>query len=235
MEYFYHNMIKKYLLAVTYIFKDIHVKKYDSDRLLQKDFRVPITYAPKTKLIAYLNNTQSEEVAGIAQLVPRIGINDLAPEYAGQRKRQDALYYTSNDKVYDMPEGVPYDIPYEVSIITRSKDDMNQILEQVLTIFTPDVVVSVNEIPELDLTSDISILLETVAYENVNEFAEEDYGRELVATISLRLRGSFYPRISDAGLIEAIKINMKKLENDFFYEQIAIDYQSIVTINDTEL
>lgn len=244
MQHWYHNIIKKYTVAVSYIFNDIHVLKYDDQGELQKDITVPITYYGKEKMISYINevhsdfNTYDSAVdqnyeLKIGQIVPRIGFVDLAPMYDSIRKKNQTQIIMSDDRAYEIGAPIPYNFPFEVSVYTKRKDDMNQIVEQILTLFTPDLVVTINEIPELGIKSNCPIILDSVVYNNTVEFGKEE-NRVLVTDLSLTLKGHLWPKITEnpdqKGIIHYVISNFKSSDCQEFYEKMIVDWKKITTI-----
>ena len=240
MQYFYHNTIKKYTVAVSHLINDIWIQKKDKDGNIAKEIKVPITYYGKTKFYDYLNSIHSDIhtnnmipgtiSASMESLVPRIGFNDDAPVYDPMRKKNNTLYYISEDESLEIGESVPYNIPWNLSIITRDKNDMNQIVEQLLTIFTPYVSIDVIEIPELGITSKIAIQLDGVIYENDIEHSGEDGNRNLTTTINLTLKGHFYPRIKDTALIYHIQTNLLNKDTAELIATLDHEYNQLTEI-----
>lgn len=244
MQYWYHNIIKKYTVAMSYIFNDIHVLKYDDAGELQKDITVPITYYGKEKMISYINevhsdfNTYDQSVESnyelkIGQIVPRIGFIDGAPVYDSARKKSQTQIIMSDDRQYEIGSPVPYNFPFDVSIYTKRKDDMNQIVEQILTLFTPDLVLTINEVPELGIKSNCPVILNSVTYNNTVEFGKED-NRVLITDLSFTLKGHLWPKVVEnpdqKGIIHYIITNFKSTDCQEYYEKLVVDWKRINTI-----
>ena len=86
--------------------------------------------------------------------LPRIGFSITSMTYNGERKRQTTLkrkaFVESNttdgvlrDKILYHHTEVPYDIEFSLYIMTSNMDDGLQVLEQILSYFTPEFTVTI--------------------------------------------------------------------------------------------
>lgn len=69
-------------------------------------------------------------------------------------------------KVNETFTPVPYNVSVSLYILTKSQEDNLQILEQILPAFTPEYTVSINAMPDLNLSNDLPIVLESVSMED---------------------------------------------------------------------
>lgn len=208
-DHFYFNSIKNYIIAISHIFDDIHVIRTDASGATVKDIKVPLTYAGKTKLFYKLQrNTEIEKK--IAIILPRISfIMDSM-----QRDSIRSTPYTNtitiktengNEEFQYNP--IPYNFNFTVSIWSKFVDDLHQMIEQIPSFFDPDFNITVNEIPALNITKNISINLDNIDLQTDNDFSEDE-DRIVTADLLLILKGYIYKPISNSKIIEHIKINM---------------------------
>ena len=61
---------------------------------------------------------------------------------------------------------VPYNVDFELYIMSKNSDDALQILEQILPYFQPEYTVTLREVPELDIVRDVPVTLNSIAYED---------------------------------------------------------------------
>lgn len=84
--------------------------------------------------------------------MPRISFEMIDISYDASRKTSPIQKYLRQDgnetRVQFMP--VPYNLGFELGILSRTQDDALQILEQILPYFQPSFNVTVNLIPEMD-------------------------------------------------------------------------------------
>lgn len=207
-DHFYFNSIRNYIIAISHILDDIHVLRVDSLGNTVKDIKVPLTYAGKSKLY-YKLQRDSEIESNINTILPRISfIFDRM-----QRDSERSTLY-SNTLTINTENGIeefqynpiPYNFEFTASIWAKYTDDLLQMVEQIPSFFDPDFCITVNEIPALGVTKNISILLNGIDLLTDNEFEEND--RVVTADLSFTLKGFIYKPITESRIIEFIKINM---------------------------
>jgi hypothetical protein len=233
---FYHNIIRKYIVAFGSLFNDIHVIRSQSDGTLAKDIKVPITFASKDKTRYQLNSIHSRqnEIVNVATILPKMSfILNNSIEYDNLRvlnpllerqKRVNSDFTDTNIRV-----GKPFNFNFQLSIWTKYLDDMFQIIEQVLSFFNPDYHVTIREIPELNIETSIPIVFQGCSPNFETEFNDESW-RVLRFDIDFVLKGWIYPPIKDNTLIENIKVNMySDIDSD---SKIAILKNEYDDIND---
>lgn len=153
-ETFYNQTIRNTVIAFGSLFNEIYVVRRDNSGVETEKFKVPITYAPKEKFYRMLKEYSAlKGTAGerdISTILPRIGFNIEAINYDSDRKRNTlsqrfTLPLTGLNKTikYEYAE-VPYNIEFNLSIASRTTDDILQITEQILAYFTPEFTISIN-------------------------------------------------------------------------------------------
>lgn len=225
---FYYNIIRKYIIAMGSLFNNIHVIRTDADAQV-KDIKVPITFASKDKARNQLNSLHSrlKDQSKVGQILPRISYTLTGIEFDTTRLLNSRLNRSSHLNhetltVSELPIGKPYNLTYQVSIWTKYIDDMFQIIEQSLAFFNPDYHITVKEIPELDVETNIPIIYRgcTPAFET--EYDDNSW-RVIRFDIDFEMKGWIYPPITNESIIENIKLNFY---NNFDKDsQIAL-YQS---------
>lgn len=240
MTHFYFQMAKKYVVAFSHLINDVHVQRLDSEGALIRDIRVPITFAGKSKMayvLEYRNSTQSDSPITAGTILPRIGFIMTGMTYDATRRRnalnEIPIGDTGETFIYS---GNPYNFTFDVAILAKNQDDLMQIVEQISTQFSPDVSLTVNEIPELGIQRDVSITLDDVNLSSsVLEFSEED-DRVLTADMTFTLRGFLYRPSANATLIEAINTTIKNSTTeetivtiDHQYNELTEDVDTTVT------
>jgi hypothetical protein len=148
-EYFYNEILRKTIISFGTLFNDITILQGDSY------IKVPLAYGPTQKFLARLN--QSPDLnKSTAITLPRISFEFTGLVYDPSRKVTTTQTFTVKDpndgtetkKAY-MP--VPYNMQFELSVMTKLNDDALQIIEQILPYFQPsynitvDLVSSINE------------------------------------------------------------------------------------------
>lgn len=226
--YYYWNLTKSYVVAFSSLFKNIQVKRYNEDGTINKTIEVPLTWAGKRKISYYLQ----EDTMKISTTLPRIGFIMNGMTYAPNRKLNTMKEIELSDSSKEMFEGVPYDLNFTLSVLTKYEDDMLQIVEQILPRFTPDVCVSVNEIPELGISRDVQITLNSVTPNSQYEFSEEE-DRYIAYDFIFTLPAVFYPPTSNSNIITEINANVLNLETQQLLTNINHQWNELTESIDT--
>lgn len=191
-NYFYHKIIRKTVTTFGTLFNNVQIKKYDAEGNFVKQEKVPLAYGPMQKFLARLKQNPDID-RNFTINVPRLSFEMTAITYDGSRKVppiQQNRVVNDETKGYDvqyMP--VPYNVEFELGIITKSQDDALQILEQILPFFQPQFTVTIVMIPEMNETRDIPITLNSVDF---NDEYEGDLMERRTITYTLRFTAKTY-------------------------------------------
>ena len=164
---FYHETIRKIIVAFGTLFNDIHiVRKNNSGNIIQS-MKVPLAYGPKQKFLARLDAVPDPTNKRVQITLPRIGFEIVSITYDSTRKVAPTQKIkipksgTKNSNVF-MP--VPYNIDFELAIISKNQEDGLQILEQILPYFQPHYNLSVKLLPTMNETKDVPVVLQNIDY-----------------------------------------------------------------------
>ncbi|MDX9695053.1 MAG: tail sheath stabilizer and completion protein [Bacteroidales bacterium] len=193
MQYFYHNMIRRYIVAFSHLFSDVKVQRKDETGTLLEEVKVPVIYATKNKMYYELKqHPQDAPLALVNTYLPRMGFFISGMQYDSTRKINNTIDYeidSSNRLIYT---GVPYNFNFDLSILTKTQDDLFQIIEQVCPMFTPDRTITIKELIGID--RDVSINLDTTNFTSIFEYGEDEQ-RTIGIDFSFTLKGHLYPKI----------------------------------------
>ena len=125
--YFYHEIIRKTIIGFGTLFNDIQIRHEDRNGGTLSETKVPLTYGPKQKFLAKLQ--QQEELSkAVAITLPRMSfeMNDMS--YDPSRKSSitrtfKATDTTDNTKAKKVYLPVPYNIGFELNVMTKLNDD----------------------------------------------------------------------------------------------------------------
>lgn len=200
---FYHRTFRKCVTAFAKVFLDIHVVRRLENGDEERRIKVPITYGPKEK---YFYKTQQDgELDVVVKLVlPRISFELKSLIYSPDRKKNQTNIVKrgtnglSQDFVYT---ATPYIVGMELNIISKTQDDGQQIIEQILPFFRPEYTVSINALPELNLKDDVPIVLKSIEsqYDYAGEWQEQ---RNIIWTLQFEFPLNFYGPIVDKKIIK---------------------------------
>jgi len=186
-EYFYHEILRRTVIAFGSLFNDISVKHKDSSDATTSVIKVPLAYGPTQKFLARLN--QSPNLSKPIQItLPRMSFEFIGLTYDATRKSSTTQTFTSksaNDgtetKKSYLP--VPYNMQFELSIMSKLNDDALQIIEQILPYFQPAYTMTVELVDVINEKRDIPIVLENVT---MQDDYEGDFSTRRVLLYTLR-------------------------------------------------
>ena len=193
-NHFYNESTRRMVSVFGSIFNDMEVVKKDSAGKILQKIKVPLGYAPRTKVLARLN----EQTTGpnIALKLPRMSFEISAMEYDPNARVSKHKNYTkviTGDTLQLNKLGAPavYKVGFELNLLAASQDEALQILEQILPMFQPEYTVTIKDIPAMDIATDTPIVLESVT---MNDDYEGDLvtRRAIVYTLLFGTRIRYY-------------------------------------------
>ena len=148
--YYYHEIIRKTVIAFGTVFNEIYIRHKDSSGDSISEMKVPLAYGPIQKFLARLQQ-QPELNKPVAITLPRMSFEMTSIQYDSTRKANITQTFKAVDggnmkKVF-MP--VPYNIGFQLSIMTKLQDDSLQIVEQILPYFQPSFNLTVDLIDSI--------------------------------------------------------------------------------------
>jgi hypothetical protein len=147
----------------------------------------------------------------VAITLPRMSFEMTSIKYDSTRKAGVTQTFKASDgtnlkKVF-MP--VPYNIGFELNILTKLNDDALQIVEQILPYFQPAFTLTVDLIDSIGEKRDIPIILDSVSFKDDYEgdFSER---RSLVYTLQFTAKTYLFGPIANTtdGLIRKVQVDM---------------------------
>ena len=192
-EYFYNEILRRTVIAFGTLFNNISIKHTNSSDQVVSVVKVPLAYGPTQKFLARLN--QSPDLNKPTSLtLPRMSFEFTGLIYDPSRKVTTTQTFLAKDptdgsetkKAY-MP--VPYNMQFELSIMTKLNDDALQIVEQILPYFQPSYNLTVELVEEIKEKRDIPIILENVT---MQDDYEGDFSTRRVLLYTLRFTAKTY-------------------------------------------
>jgi hypothetical protein len=209
--YYYHEIIRKTIISFGTLFNDIHIRHQDDAGKDVSDLKVPLAYGPSQKFLARITQ-QADLNKSIQITMPRMSFEMTNISYDSTRKSSLVQTFktcedgTKAKKVF-MP--VPYNIGFELNIMSKLNDDSLQILEQVLPYFQPHFNLTVDLIDSIGEKRDIPIILESVGFQDDYE-GNFDTRRSLIYTLQFTAKTYLFGPVADSsdGLIRKVQVDM---------------------------
>ena len=202
--YSYREIFRRTVVAFGTLFDNIELRRTN------EVMKVPLAYGPKQKFLARLDQTPDPTNKRVQITLPRISFEINGIQYDSTRKVSPtqkikvAKDVDENKNVY-MP--VPYNLSFELAIISKNQEDGMQILEQILPFFQPHYNLSVKLIPDIDDTRDVPVVLTSVDYEDdyENNFQTR---RAIIYTLQFTVKTYLYGPVTDAKIIKKVVTDM---------------------------
>ena len=210
-QYFYNQSTRNVVVAFGTLFNTIQLHKKDGSGNIVQSMKVPLAYGPKQKWLSRLTEDPNLSKK-VAVTLPRIGFEISGIAYDPARKLQKTV------KVKKVADGiddnqvksgfmpVPYNINFELYVLSKNSDDALQIVEQILPFFQPDYTVTMKEIPELDIIRDVPIILNSVGYEDDYEGSFTSR-RSIIYTLSFTAKYYMYGPVSASNIIRRVQVD----------------------------
>jgi len=226
---FYHKTLRKNVILFGTLFNDVYLNRQDSEGNQYDTVKVPISYGPKEKTLARVN--QDPNLDKPFQIVlPRMAFELTGMQYDNQRKlptigkshvKQD-LEASRTDRLKYLYNPVPYNLNFSLYIMVRNAEDGTRIVEQILPYFAPEWTMTVNLISEMETVLDIPTIIQTVTVSDNYEGGVEER-RTIIWQLDFIMKTYLFGPVKRQGVIKTADIN-------FFDDTVAIDPLSSINI-----
>ena len=206
--YFSHGIIRKHVIVFGSMFNDITIERKNAGTRVQT-LAVPIAYGPKQKFLVRLEADPNLD-REIAISLPRLGFELTGISYDPSRKlnstQKNSYVFSDKTLLRTQYTPVPYNIDFVLSIMVKNADDGTQILEQILPYFKPEWNISVNLIPEMNITMDIPTVLGSVSLQDAYD-GDFQTRRALICDLNFTMKGYLYGPTSNQGIITRTQLD----------------------------
>jgi len=199
--HFYHNSVRKLVVAFGTLFNEIDIKRYNSDDSVKEIIRVPIGYGNKEKFLVRLRQPSSiDDGVKIRVTAPRLGFEMTGFNYDSTRKRNTLSKRVSDGATVKRNFAeVPYNFEFSLSVFVRHMDDGLQIIEQILPYFTPEFIVTLNN-NTMATSVDVPIVLSSVS-QSTEYDGDLETGRLITFDLNFIAKSYVYGPIKESKII----------------------------------
>tara|TARA_A100001201_G_scaffold142445_2_gene140679 strand:- start:238 stop:1317 length:1080 start_codon:yes stop_codon:yes gene_type:complete len=210
--YFYHQILRRTVIGFGTLFNNIEIRQKNDAGTEENRMKVPLAYGPMQKFLAKLEQ-QGELRGRPAITLPRLSFEMTGITYDPTRKATVTQTFKSvkgdaarNVKKVFMP--VPYNVAFQLSIATKTNDDMLQIIEQILPYFQPSLNVTINLVDSIGEKRDVPIVIENI---NMSDDYEGNFDnrRAMITSITFTAKTYLFGAIADTpdGLIKKVQVD----------------------------
>ena len=191
-EYFYNEILKKTIVSFGTLFNNIQIQSKDSNGNNFSVIKVPLAYGPIQKFLARVEQ-QPDLNTPFQITLPRMSFEFVGLSYDTSRKlNQTQSFFAKSSENSDVKKvymPVPYNMEFELNIMTKINDDMLQIIEQILPYFQPSYTLTVNLLDTLGEKKDIPVVLNSIS---MSDDYEGNYTTRRALIYTLRFTAKTY-------------------------------------------
>ena len=211
--YYYHEIVRKTIIAFGTLFNDIHIRHQDNSGNDISDIKVPLAYGPSQKFLARI--TQQPELNKPIQItLPRMSFEMTSIQYDPTRKTSLVQTFKTCDnggKVKKVFMPVPYNIGFELNILSKLNDDSLQVLEQILPYFQPHFNLTLDLADSIGEKRDIPMVLNNISMDDQYE-GDFTTRRALIYTLDFTAKTYMFGPTSNG--------------NEALIKQVQVDYHT---------
>lgn len=215
-NYFFHNLTQKYILAFGDLFTNIQVQKLGEDNKPQSMITVPCTYSNKEKWAQRMLD-DPDHTRQDALTLPRIAYTMTDMSYDSNRKlaRNTTMKYAHDvsESIRAHPFSytpVPYQLSFTVDVVTKTQNELYQILEQIIPAFVPDIVIRVKSISE-NVDFDMPVSFGGVFYSDTYD-GQFEQRRQITATLNFTVKTYYFAPVNSRNIILDVKVPVYEMD-----------------------
>jgi hypothetical protein len=211
--HFYNESIRRTIIGFGTLFNNIELQRKDSAGAVKQTIKVPLAYGPTEKFLARVEAEPNLDKRKSTQIqLPRIAFEMKGISYDAGRKLGPIQVCRSPksgdaEKTYSHYLPVPYNLDFEVAIISKNNDDAVQILEQILPFFQPHFSITINMVSETNEKKDIPILLNNVSIQDEYE-GDFRVRRTIIYTLTFTAKSYIYGPVTTSDVIKKVNVDI---------------------------
>ena len=209
-QQFYHESIRKVIIAFGTTFNNIQLVRKDNDGNITQTMKVPLAYGPRQKWLVRLNE-DADISKQVAVTLPRIGFEIQTLSYDPTRKLNRVQKFkkvkgSNSDRLDTQYMPVPYNLSIQLYVMAKQSDDALQIVEQILPFFQPDYTLTINDMTDMGIKRDVPIILNDISYED-NYQGDFEQRRALIYTLDFTAKFYLYGPVTSSGVIKTVQVD----------------------------
>ena len=211
--HFYHEIIRKTIIGFGTLFNNVELQRVDNAGNVVQTTKVPLNYGPREKFLARIEAEPELDGRAETQItLPRMSFEMKGIQYDSSRKLgpiqlSRAEKEGDTKKSYSTYTPVPYNMEFELNILSKNNEDSVQILEQILPYFQPLFNITINLVSKMSEKKDIPIVLNSVG---IQDDYESDFltRRTLIHTLQFTAKSYLYGPFTTADVIRKVNVDI---------------------------
>ena len=209
-QQFYHDTIRKMVVSFVTIFNNIQIVKKNSSGQITQSMKVPLAYGPKQKFLTRIREDASLNKS-TAITLPRLAFEISSISYDPARKlnritKLKKVSSSSKSKLESQFMPVPYNMDFQLFVMSKSGDDALQIIEQILPFFQPEYTITINDNTDMNQKRDVPIVLSGIDYED-NYEGDFISRRAIIYTLSFTTKFYLYGPVTKQSVIKRVQVD----------------------------
>ena len=196
---FYNRIIRKLVVGFGNMFNDITLVRYNPDFTEAERMIVPIIYGPKE---LYVKRLEEDPTLGkkVMMTLPRMSFELNGFTYDASRKQNTNVknFAQTTHGLISQYNPVPYNFDFSLYVYVRNIEDGTQIMEHILSYFTPDYTIKLNLVPEMGIIKEIPVILNSSEQDMDAEGDWERGTRNIIWTLNFTVKGFIFGKINDS-------------------------------------
>lgn len=209
---YFNGSLRKYVIYFGSLFNDIWIGRDSTDGEVRQTMRVPLNYGSQEKFLGRAEGNPDLD-RPIAIQLPRMSFEMTGIVYDASRKLGSVGKIVGEDpsdpnKRRFFYNPVPYNISFELYIMTKSVEDGTRIIEQILPNFTPEWTATLNMLPDIDAKYDIPVILNGV--DNIDTYEGSFIDRRLIVwTLRFTMKALLFGPMRSSSIIKQAEISFR--------------------------
>ena len=172
--------------------------------------KVPLAYGPKQKFLTRIREDASLNKS-TAITLPRLAFEISSISYDPARKlnritKLKKVSSSSKSKLESQFMPVPYNMDFQLFVMSKSGDDALQIIEQILPFFQPEYTITINDNTDMNQKRDVPIVLSGIDYED-NYEGDFISRRAIIYTLSFTTKFYLYGPVTKQSVIKRVQVD----------------------------
>jgi hypothetical protein len=205
----YNRVIRKIVVGFGNLFNEITLVRFNPDSTEAERFIIPIAYSSKERYVMRLEDDLSLDKK-VQVTLPRLSFEMTGLSYDASRKQNTNIknFAQTSAGVVAQYNPVPYNFDFSLYLYVRNIEDATQVIEHILPYFTPDYTIKLNLIPEMGITKEIPVILNSTQQEIVYEGNRDQETRMIIWTLNFTVKGFIFGKSSTSGIIKTSITNI---------------------------
>jgi hypothetical protein len=220
MQYFFHNSIRNYTIALLDLFNDIHIPRFDESGERIDDIKIPIKFGNRDKAYQLDEHEIENLINGNVNVLPKMVLefNSMAKALDRNTNKNHKINKRKKgtnpaDLTYEYHyNAVAYDFEFTLYLATRNFTDATIVIEQIAPMFRPDISMKINELDIQESPTTVPVAIGD--FDITLPDLDPDEIRIIEVSLPISLKGNLYMPIKDQGIIKELEINMINIEGE---------------------